>query len=84
MYRLYEKFILEFYRKEMPELNANASKIEWQVDDGYIDLLPEMKTDITLSKGDHILIIDAKYYKRSVQKHFNSSTIDRVIINCTS
>ena len=26
MCRLYEKFILEFYRKEMPDLNANASK----------------------------------------------------------
>ena len=51
----------------MPDLNANASKIEWQVDDGYIDLLPEMKTDIMLSKGDSILIIDAKYYSHALQ-----------------
>jgi len=76
MCRLYEKFILEFYRKEMPDLNANASKIEWQVDDGYIDLLPEMKTDIMLSKGDSILIIDAKYYSHALQTHFDVSTIN--------
>lgn len=60
----------------MPDLNANASKIEWQVDDGYIDLLPEMKTDIMLSKGDSILIIDAKYYSHSLQTHFDVSTIN--------
>ena len=75
MCRLYEKFILEFYKKEMPDLNANASKIEWQVDDGYIDFLPEMKTDIMLSKEDYILVIDAKYYSHSMQTHFDVSTI---------
>lgn len=27
---LYEKFILEYYKKEHPEINANASYINWQ------------------------------------------------------
>ena len=34
MCRLYEKFILEYYRKEYPEIAANASQIPWQLDDG--------------------------------------------------
>ncbi len=29
-----------------------------------------MQTDITLSYGDQILIIDAKYYQRSLQENF--------------
>mgnify|MGYP003571359055 CR=1 FL=1 len=70
MCRLYEKFILEFYRKEVPSISANASKIEWQLDDGFDDLLPEMKSDIMLSCKNKVLIIDAKYYEQSTQQYY--------------
>ena len=43
MCRLYEKFLLEYYRKEHPELNAAASEIKWNLDDDYCELLPKMK-----------------------------------------
>ena len=49
MCRLYEKFILEYYRKEHPEIIANASQILWQLDDGIGSMLPVMQTDIMLS-----------------------------------
>ena len=62
MYRLYEKFILEYYRKEHPELRANPDVLHWQLDDDIDTFLPAMITDITLKKGDKVLIIDAKYY----------------------
>lgn len=62
MCRLYEKFILEFYRKEKPELKASASQIPWDIDDGYVEMLPIMQTDIMLKKEEKTLIIDAKYY----------------------
>ena len=61
MCHLYEKFLLEYYRKEHPELSANASQIAWQLDDSENQLLPKMQTDIMLSQGNNILIIDAKY-----------------------
>ena len=35
MSRLYEKFILEFYRKECPEIKASASRINWALDDDW-------------------------------------------------
>ena len=60
MCRLYEKFILEYYRKEHPEIIANASQILWQLDDGIGSMLPVMQTDIMLSYQEKILIIDAK------------------------
>lgn len=75
MCHLYEKFILEFYRKEMPELKANASKIEWQLDDGISTLLPSMQSDIMLKYGDKTLIIDAKYYSHSTQVQYGKATL---------
>ena len=34
MSRLYEKFILEYYRRECPGVRARAAQIPWAVDDG--------------------------------------------------
>lgn len=65
MCHLYEKFILEYYKREFPLLNASASQIPWALDDGISDMLPVMQSDITLSNGNDVLIIDAKYYLAS-------------------
>ena len=70
MCRLYEKFILEYYRKEHPEIKASASQIPWQLDDNFSSMLPAMQTDIMLSKGNTVLIIDAKYYGHTTQSQY--------------
>ena len=75
MCRLYEKFLLEYYRKEHPELTANASQIAWQLDDTENQMLPKMQTDIMLSKGNNILIIDAKYYSHMTQQQYGTNTL---------
>ena len=75
MCRLYEKFILEYYRKEHPEITARASQIPWQLDDGFSDMLPIMQSDITLSKGNRTLIIDAKYYAHNTQTQYDAHTL---------
>lgn len=77
MHRLYERFILEYYRKEYlgQGITANASQIPWQLDDGTSDLLPIMQTDIMLTKGEKVLIIDAKYYSHSLQKQYDRYTV---------
>ena len=75
MHRLYEKFILEYYRKEHPKLNASSSQIPWALDDGMSDMLPVMQSDITLSKGDTVLIIDAKYYPHTTQMQYDVHTL---------
>ena len=75
MCRLYEKFILEYYRKHHPQIKANASQIPWQLDDGISEMLPVMQTDIMLSRGDRVLIIDAKYYGRTTQQQFGIYTL---------
>lgn len=79
MCRLYEKFLLEYYRKEHPELSANASQIAWQLDDDITDLLPTMQSDIMLSQKrdgvERVLIIDAKYYSRTTQVQFDTHSV---------
>lgn len=79
MCRLYEKFILEFYRYHYKGiLSANSSKIKWNLDDGAAELLPIMQSDIMLERGGKTLIIDAKYYGKIMQerKEFDSYTVN--------
>lgn len=76
MSRLYEKFILEYYRKKFKSIiEVNASQIQWQLDDESNLFLPIMKSDITLSKNDKVLIIDAKYYSNIIQSRYDSQTL---------
>lgn len=78
MSRLYEKFILEYYVKEHPELTACASRIPWALDDGRGELLPVMQSDIMLENkaGDKVLIIDAKYYAHTLaENRFSAQTL---------
>ncbi len=75
MCRLYEKFILEYYRKEHPEIRASASQIPWDTDDDYREMLPVMQGDIMLKKGEKTLVIDAKYYSHTMQKQYDVNTL---------
>lgn len=76
--RLFEKFVLEYYKVHHKGVSANTEHIEWNIDlekSSMIDFLPAMKTDITLRKGNHVLIIDTKYYSSTLQYNFNKATI---------
>ena len=77
MCSIYEKFVLSYYQKHYPSLRPKASKIKWNLDNELDKFLPEMKSDITLTYGENILIIDTKYYSQSMQKIelYNSKTI---------
>ncbi|WP_233126300.1 5-methylcytosine-specific restriction endonuclease system specificity protein McrC [Methanobrevibacter sp. 87.7] len=72
MPKLYEKFILEYYKKEFPQLKSEASQIKWQLDDEIDRMLPIMQSDITLTNNYQTLIIDAKYYRHTMQEYYNT------------
>lgn len=75
MSRLYEKFILEYYKKHYHDISVSASQIPWSLDDGRGNMLPIMQTDIHLQKGNTVLIIDAKYYKNTTQVQYENHTL---------
>lgn len=75
MNRLYEKFILEYYAKEYPQVTVTASQIPWALDDGFGTMLPVMQSDIMLTRGNEVLIIDAKYYTHTTQAQYDVHTL---------
>lgn len=75
MCRLYEKFILEYYKKHYPQIKTAASQIGWALDDGISAMLPTMQSDIMLTYGEKTLIIDAKYYGHTTQKQYDVHTL---------
>lgn len=75
MHRLFERFALEYYKFHYPKIKVKSSQITWDIDDGMIDYLPKMETDITLEYKNKTLIIDTKYYKKSMQSYYEKNTI---------
>jgi 5-methylcytosine-specific restriction enzyme subunit McrC len=74
MAKLYEKFVLNFYRHHLDGevFNIHSPKIKWDLDEDVtkqdLSLLPEMRTDIVVeNKVKHTqLIIDTKYYVKTL------------------
>jgi 5-methylcytosine-specific restriction enzyme subunit McrC len=77
MNRLFEKFVLAYYKKHHPELKPCAKQIDWNIDKEATDIaiLPIMQTDILLTIGERTLIIDTKYYSKILQQQYGKETI---------
>jgi len=73
MSRLYEKFILEYYKKHFSQYYPASREIKWDTT-GTMDFLPNMKSDTMLFDGHKKLIIDAKYYGKIMQTQYNTDT----------
>ena len=83
MAKLYEKFILNFYKREnIEDVKVHSPIIKWEKDNEFNhigeDSLPIMKTDIVLEKEGNQLIIDAKYYSNML-KSSNFSDLKKLI-----
>lgn len=74
MSSLYEKFVFEYFKREFSQIKTTSSQIRWQIDDDYDEMLPIMQTDTMLTKGKRILIIDSKYYSRTMQSNYHNRT----------
>lgn len=72
--KLYEKFVLNFYRVHLDKTvyNVHAPKLKWDLDEKIseedLSLLPEMRTDIVVENKieNTQLIIDTKYYAQTL------------------
>lgn len=78
MARLFERFLFNFYRKEQSEYKVKKERISWQAtsdDDSSLQMLPTMETDISLRSKEKTLIIDAKYYTKTLQSYYSNESI---------
>ncbi len=75
---LFQRFVMEYYRKHHPDYKATPKQIKWNFCENSINssnILPIMKSDITLTLGERTLIIDTKYYSKNLQEHFGKFTV---------
>lgn len=74
MHRLYEKFILEYYRYHHALYSPASRDIYWLTESAD-EYLPKMRADVVLSSGKKRLVIDAKYYSSEMQSYHGAETI---------
>ncbi len=80
MHRLYEKFILEYFKRHHSYLTEiGSARVSWDLaadtDERMIRFLPVMQTDVFLRYKEQILIIDAKYYGKTMQMQYDKATL---------
>ncbi len=74
---LFQRFVLEYYRQEHPEYNANSKEIKWcftECENNYSNL-PKMTSDIKLKINGRDLIIDTKFYSKNMQENYETHKI---------
>ena len=80
MHKLYEKFVLEYFKRHHSYLSeARAAQVKWNLaadtDESLIRFLPIMQTDIFLRYKEQVLIIDTKYYSHTMQMQYDKATL---------
>ena len=77
MARLFEAFVRNFYRKEIPTAKVYRENIRWQVETSQADyrLLPTMQTDISIELPSRKVLIDTKFYVETFQQYFDAQKI---------
>jgi 5-methylcytosine-specific restriction enzyme subunit McrC len=75
MHQLYERFVREYYRYHYPEFGAKASRVEWDLsEDSDRTYLPSMRSDTTLSYAGRTIIIDTKWYGKTMTAYFGKAS----------
>lgn len=76
MERVFEEFLRNFYTLKKQEFHHVGSvHLTWNAeaaDATNLDLLPAMRTDISLRSTTRSIIIDAKYYKDALQEYYGA------------
>ena len=76
MERVFEEFIRNFYTLKKQEFHHVGSvHLKWNAvaaDAANLDLLPAMRTDLSLRSTTRSIIIDAKYYKDAIQQYYGT------------
>lgn len=78
MASLFEDFVRNFYKREQKYFKVGRENIPWSavaLDEGSERYLPRMQTDVSLDAADRKIIIDAKYYRQTLQRYYETEKI---------
>ncbi|QWE17531.1 hypothetical protein [Polynucleobacter sp. AP-Nino-20-G2] len=73
LFRIFERFIFNFYRKHLNQTiytNIKKERLGWQetnFEGGIEDFLPTMETDVSLFNSTSKLVIECKFYESAIQ-----------------
>lgn len=81
MARLFEAFVRNFYKRELQgSCKVFRENIDWKsaaTDAKAVALLPRMQTDITLQFEGRKIILETKYYKDVLARHYGIEKLHR-------
>lgn len=65
---LFERFVRNFYSREQNTFRVSNITLKWAATGSEIDLqvLPEMRTDVSLRSAERSIILDCKFYKEAM------------------
>jgi 5-methylcytosine-specific restriction enzyme subunit McrC len=79
MWRLFQRFLLNFILRECKQWKAKPEGLVWNASsttDPSLSLLPSMTTDISAWRPGEYRIIDAKFYSDTFSRHFGVAKFD--------
>lgn len=71
--RLFERFVFNFLKREQKTFKVGNRVLKWAQTRGTAEelaYLPAMRTDVYLNSDSRRIVIDAKFYREVVSKHF--------------
>jgi 5-methylcytosine-specific restriction enzyme subunit McrC len=72
---LYEEFVRNFYKMELPEYRVKRDRFNWDAVGDNLNYLPTMETDISIENKYEKWIIDTKFYRDAVKGHRGSDKL---------
>lgn len=75
---LFERFVRNFFRHHAEGYAVVSESLRWEHTTGSADdlaLLPAMRTDVSLRRPGHVFVIDAKYYRETLQYYRGRATV---------
>jgi 5-methylcytosine-specific restriction enzyme subunit McrC len=78
MNEIFERFVRNFYKIEQTEFEVDTPKIEWNIKEKNANskqYVPKMQTDIVLTSANRKIVIDTKFYSKTLQEQHNKKTI---------
>lgn len=79
MWKLFEKFVLNFLAKEQVVYAVNSEKLNWPAEaisperEDDLSFLPDMITDVSLRSSQRTIVIDTKYYPEALRSKHSGS-----------
>ncbi len=76
--RLFEAFVFNFYKREQNRYTVKSPSFPWPFisdNEEHNDLMPSMYTDIVLEEDDRIIVIDTKFYSKTMARREDIGSI---------